>query len=122
MQFRTKLGLVDIPNEEVLSAARDIAGSAIASCETAGPSGSLAVATCSLPVSSAEALMRKWRKDLDLFQKLYEACDPTDMVNRGNWLGRISALGTAHQELRREMASANVRQPEENHRLGHTEK
>jgi hypothetical protein len=26
MQFKTKLGLVDIPNDEVLSAARDIQG------------------------------------------------------------------------------------------------
>lgn len=43
MQFRTKLGLVDIPNEEVLSAARDIAGSELSPYEIAASLGSLGV-------------------------------------------------------------------------------
>ncbi len=64
MQFRTKLGLVDIPNEEVLSAARDIAGSAIAPCEIAGPLGSLAVAT------GSERLWQALQLKADMFDYL----------------------------------------------------
>lgn len=41
MQFKTKLGLVDIPNEDVLAASRDIMSSAVATDEIAGPLGSL---------------------------------------------------------------------------------
>lgn len=41
MQIRTKLGLVDIPNEVIMAAARDIAGSADSTPVIAAPSGSL---------------------------------------------------------------------------------
>ena len=41
MQIRTKLGLVDIPNEVIMAAARDIAGSTDSTPVIAAPSGSL---------------------------------------------------------------------------------
>lgn len=41
MQIKTKLGLVDIPNEVIMAAARDIAGSADSTPVIAAPSGSL---------------------------------------------------------------------------------
>lgn len=64
MQFRTKLGLVDIPNEDVLAAARDIAGSGRGPSKSAAPLGALAVASCS------ERLWQALQLKADMFDYL----------------------------------------------------
>lgn len=64
MQFRTKLGVVDIPNEDVLAAARDIAGSGRGPSEPAAPLGAFAVASCS------ERLWQALQLKADMFDYL----------------------------------------------------
>jgi hypothetical protein len=60
MQFRTKLGLVDIPNEEVLRASREIMGSAEGTPEIAAPVGAFPPpATGSVSVMDLIAAERK---------------------------------------------------------------
>lgn len=68
MQFRTKLGLVDIPNDEVMAASRDIAGSAASTSESAAPSGAFSVAGGSGSVSSA-GFFRKFQKGDSVFHR-----------------------------------------------------
>lgn len=62
MQINTKLGLVDIPNEVILAAARDLGASVIPSPEPQGHSSAFAVADGCLPVVEAEAVAQKWLK------------------------------------------------------------
>ena len=115
MQFKTKRGLVDIPNDEVLAASRDIASSAVATCETAGPAGSLGVGGGCLEVSSAEALCREWDNEAAWWEK---SADKHQIAQ--NWSDAHSALAKSvtfdacARRLRRLMAAAKSRQPQDN--------
>lgn len=53
MQLKTKLGLVDIPNDDVLAASRDIMSSADGPSKVAAPSGAFSVAGGSASVTDA---------------------------------------------------------------------
>ena len=118
MQFRTKLGLVDIPNEDVLAAARDIAGSGRGPCESAAPLGALAVASCCLEVSSAEALARDW----DAETGRWDAAADKHQANK-DWREALLAhakaetFETCARRLRRQIADAKSRQPQDNTQL-----
>lgn len=79
------------------------------------------VADGSLPVSSAEALTRRWKSELGVCRACYKVLqgDSAEMVSRAEWMGRISVYESVLEDLRREMAAANVRQPEENTQVTH---
>ncbi len=62
-------------------------------------SKTLAKGVASLP---AILLLSKWDSDIRLFETLRDTAGnhPDDMICRANWLGRISALEDARDELR----------------------
>lgn len=86
--------------------------SAEAAPEIAGPVGVVAaVATGSLPVSAAEALLAQW----DHLANFHAASRRAkDHYGRGYSAGLADAYTIAATQLRQQMAASNERQPEEN--------
>ncbi len=100
MQFKTKLGLVDIPNEDVLAAFRDIMSSAQAPVEDREASqlvGSDAVVV--VRRSSAAALLSRWDEDIEQRKREAGMMTCADLVR-------------CAKDLRRLLASRNERQPQ----------
>lgn len=62
-------------------------------------------------------LLPKWASKIRLFKTLYNtvADNPEEMVNRSNWLGRISSLETAHEELSALIAARSAPPAEQKH-------
>lgn len=115
MQFKTKSGLVDIPNDEVMAASRDIASSAGSTSETAAPSGSLGVGGGCLEVSSAEALCVEWKSWAAVWHKRCDAAQARkdyDDVRLSN--ARAEIYEECEKELRRLVERAKSRQPQDN--------
>lgn len=118
MQFRTKLGLVDIPNEEVLSAARDIAGSERSPSEIAAPSGSLGVGGGSLPGLDAKWLADLWDAEADA-HRMNSARTGNTHTSKSRFNARADQLESCAKELRRLAGLTISRQAEENAPVSH---
>lgn len=86
-----------------IDAAKATRSSAEAPSKTAGPVGSLAVATCSLPVSSARAISSLLRKASATYWEL-------GLLGASRQYSEFADLLDANADAE----SANVRQPEEN--------
>lgn len=112
MQFRTKLGLVDIPNEDVLRAASDIAPRVDGSHEPRPHAGALGVARGSLPGQSAEALASNWEDRAKGLQ--IQAAAAGSMELKGRLICSSDVFWLCARQLRRQMVAGNERQPEEN--------
>lgn len=73
------------------------------------------VSTGSLPVSSAEALCRDWKKRIKIARDLRGLQHKQgNKASSRRWRMRADAIEQCVEDLRREMARATVRQPEEN--------
>lgn len=80
--------------------------SALPTLESQGQSARSSRATGSLPVSSAEALIKRWEEE----------------ARYTNYRLVQATLNRCASDLRREMGAAKSRQPEENHTISHTAK
>lgn len=98
--------------------AKSKAASAERTPEPASPPCSLALAACSLPVSSAEALCTGWLERADEFRKTAKSdrnrCDYVALANNDAAAQMLEACAS---DLRRELARAIKRQPRENAEL-----
>lgn len=91
------------------------AASELATSETAGPAKVVAaVATGSLPVVEAESLCAEWEDKAKGWQQMSRGRDPEAQL-RVN--GMCEALKQCARQLRRRMAAATERQPEENDKI-----
>lgn len=91
-----------------------------ATVEPAGPLGSLAVATCSLPGLESEILRVAQALENNALTRDAIAGDGLALSDLQQKCGRESeALRASAQILRRHVASANVRQPEGNVEISH---
>lgn len=80
--------------------------------ETAGPAKVVAaVATCSLPVLSAEALCCEWEEKARDYQRLSGPCDEAGKIK---FTAIADTFWACAAGLRRQMEATTERQPEEN--------
>lgn len=85
--------------------------------ETAGPAQVVAaVATCSLPVSAAEALLALWDHLANFHRR--DRCERNN-YKRGYAAGLTDAYTVAAIGLREHLTAAKSRQPEENTKVSH---
>lgn len=83
--------------------------------EVASPPCSLALATCSLPVASAEALIRDWEICVRSYERWRMDADHKGQLDwKARYQNVIDAYNHCIAGLRRQVEAANVRQPEEN--------
>lgn len=83
--------------------------------ETAGPVSALAVATGSLPVSSAEAIADLWEREaMEWGEKGNAAAESRDYSACVACKTREEVLMRCADHVRRQIDAATVRQPEEN--------
>lgn len=112
MQFNTKRGLVDIPNEEIIAAARTLGLSAGPTPDQQGHCERSRLATGSLPVFDAECLAKLWEGEAYAIRS--NATRPGNLPTLARMNTRADQLELCAMELRLLMARTNQRQPEEN--------
>lgn len=91
------------------------AADARAMMNAAGQPRSLDAATCSLPVSSAEALIRDWETCVRSYERWRLDADHKGQLDwKARYQNVIDAYNHCIAGLRRQVEAASVRQPEEN--------